>query len=166
MANRQQAEALTAAITTLTNVVTRMVSSTPATPRTPVHDLYSSPEPFILSTRSGIQVFEKISQPLSEVWDGTIASFPVFVINLRLRANKGKWNALKPQGIDKINDQDIFASYLSISKGQIEQARIAHTDPRAKQISKALYRCLQASISGTVKTTICAQAENIPKHKD
>ena len=135
-------------------------------PHQPVHDLFQANDAFDLSTRSGMQAFEEISKPLIDKWDGSIATFPTFIINLKLRANKGRWNATGDTGITRINNNEIFTAYHSISDLEIETARINRTNPRAVQNSKALYRCIESSITGDVRTTIFTQAENIPEHED
>ena len=171
-ANRAQQRihdaALANAINTLAGAVANISrqNNNNANAHQPVHDLFSSMQPFDLSTRSGMQAFEDISKPLSDKWDGNISTFPTFIINLKLRSNKGRWNAPAPSGITNINGNDIFTSYHSISDTDIENARNNRTDARAIQNSKALYRCIETSISGDVRTTIFTQSENIPEHED
>ena len=91
-------------------------------PPTPIHDLFSSGNALNLSTRSGMEAYEKMAKPLSQIWDGTPSSFPTFVINLRLRANKANWNATGPSGIMEVNTNNILTSYHSIMEAQIEAA--------------------------------------------
>ena len=162
-------DALATAIAALATAVTRINNNqnnnTPA-PHQPVHDLFLSTQPFDLSSRSGMQAFEDVSKPLIDKWDGDVSTFPTFIINLKLRANKGRWNATDNTGITQVNNHDIFTAYHSITDTDVETARNNRTNPRAIQNAKALYRCIEASISGDVRTTIFTQSENIPEHED
>ena len=74
-----QATALTNAIQALAAAVTAMPAP-PAAPaaHVPVVDLFESNQPFDLSTCSGNDAFNKISNPLDEIWDGTVETFPLF----------------------------------------------------------------------------------------
>ena len=159
----QPNDALALAISSLAAAVAN-INSAPQS--IPIHDLFASGNALNLGTRSGMEAYEKMVEPLSQVWDGTPASFPTFIMNLRLRASKSKWNATGPSGIMDVDGNNILTSYHSIVDAQVESARSARVNPRAIQNSKALYHCLESSISGPVKTTIFTQAENIPKHED
>ena len=67
-----------------------------------------------ISSRSGSTSYNVASSPLDQMWDGTVSTFPSFVVSSRLRANEGKWNTSAPQGILKINGKDILTNYHSI----------------------------------------------------
>ena len=133
---------------------------------TPIHDLFASGQPLNLGGRLGMEAFHEISKALPQTWDGDTGSFPSFVINLRLRAIKSKWHAIDGSGILMVDGKNIFTEFHSITDTNITQARTNRTNDRATQNSKALYQCLESSISGALKTTIFSQTENIPEHED
>lgn len=149
----------------ISNLATAVANINSAPQSIPIHDFFASGNALNLGTRSGTEAYEKMAEPLSQVWDGNPASFPTFIMNLRLRASKSKWNANGPLGIMEINGNNILTSYHSIVGAQVESSRSARVNPRAIQNSKSLYHCLESSISGSVKTTIFTQAENIPSTK-
>ena len=72
-----------------------------------------------------------MSKPLPQTWDGNTASFPTFIINLRLRAIKAKWHATGTSGILTVDGKNIFTSFHSITKENIELARMNRTNNRA-----------------------------------
>ena len=162
--------ALAAAILALTNVIATMRQPAPAP--TPVFDPFDSTKPFDLSTRAGSTAYSTISAPLDEVWDGHVATFPSFIVALRLRSEEGKWNATAPQGILTFPtgttgvSNNILTDYHSVTDAQIETARDARTDQRAIQNAKAMFKCIKSSIKGALKDTIFTQIGNMPTHSD
>ena len=118
-----QATALTNAIQALAAAVTAMPAP-PAAPAayTPVVDLFDSNLPFDLSTRSGNDAFTRISQPLDEIWDGTVDKFPLFLIELRLQAIEGCWDAAAPTGILTHGGEKLLENYHAINKATVEAA--------------------------------------------
>ena len=161
---------LAEAILALTNVIATMRQPAPAS--TPVFDPFDSTEPFDLSTRAGSAAYTTISAPLDEVWDGHVATFPSFIVALRLRSEEGGWNATAPQGILTFPTDttgitnNILTDYHSITDAQIETARAARVDQRAIQNSKAMFKCIKSSIKGALKDTIFTQIGNMPTHSD
>ena len=113
-----------------------------------------------------MEAFSKVSKALPQTWDGDTGSFLSFIINLHLRAFKIKWHAIDGSGILKVDEKNIFTEFHSITDANIIEARQNCTNARPTQNSKALYQCLESSISGALKTTIFSQTENIPKHED
>ena len=168
MADAAQALALTNAITSLVTAINGMSnpSSSTATAKAPVHHLYSAAAAFDLSTRSGETAFKAISAPLDTIWNGSAEDFPTFLIALRLRAIKGHWVTTDPGDISKYGGKDIFKEFHSISKADIETAKTNRTDNRAIQNARAMFDCLQSSISGPIKATIFSQPGNIPTDED
>ena len=75
--------ALAAAITALTNAIALI---RPPAPAVAVFDPFKADQPYNLASRSGIQSYTDMAAPLDEIWDGTVATFPSFVVSLRLRA--------------------------------------------------------------------------------
>lgn len=61
---------------------------------------------------------------------------------------------------------DLFPDHHSIPEAHLENARQTRQDPRAQQNSRALYKCLKASITGDLKATLFNQDGNIPLHED
>ena len=163
--NNNQATTLTQALQSLADAINQQNQNKNANP-TLIRDLFASGRALNLGSRSGMDAFSEMSKPLPQTWDGNTASFPTFVINLRLRVIKAKWNATGASGILTVDGKNIFTSYHSITKEKIELARTNCTDDRALQNSKALYQCLESSISGALKTTTFSQTENIPEHED
>ena len=83
------ATALAAAITALTNAIA-LIRLPPPTPV--VYNPFTEDQPFNLATQTGAQSYNDISAPLDEkdIWDGDVATFPTFILALRIRAIKGK----------------------------------------------------------------------------
>ena len=133
----------------LTAEITALVSS--RTPLIPVTDHYASDDPFDLTTRAGNRAFEDISKPLDTIWDGTVQAFPYFSSNLARRANYGGWDRAAPHGMLNVNGKGVLEDSKSIIKADLVAARIARIDPRAKQNCKALFKCLESSITPSVK---------------
>lgn len=61
---------------------------------------------------------------------------------------------------------NFFADYNSITVTQATAAHGLRVDDRAVQNSRALYRCLKASITGDLRTTVFDQFANVPNHED
>jgi len=118
-----------------------------------------------LSSRAGSSAFHTASAALSNTWDGDVDSFPPFVIALKLRAREMHWTAAPPTGVSTIANHNLFDDYYSITNAEAELARLARTNDRAMQNSRAMYKCLQRSITGDLFTIIFEQAANIP-HED
>ena len=79
--------------------------------------------------------------------------FPLFLIELRLQAIEGCWDAAAPTGILTHGGEKLLENYHAIDKATVKTARTAQTDDRAKQNSKAMFGCIKSSISGSIKTT-------------
>ena len=90
MTDLAQAAALTAAIQALTNAVGTIVAPAAPAAHVPIRDIFASTNAFDVSTKAGMEALSSISKPLTEPWDGSTAIFPEFLVNLQLRANKGK----------------------------------------------------------------------------
>ena len=142
--------ALAAAILALTNVLATIRAPPPPAAPVPVFDPFDSADPFDLSTRAGSTAYSTISAPLDEVWDGHVATFPSFIVALRLRGEEGKWNAAAPQGILTFPSatagvtNNILTDYHSVTDTQITTARAARVDQRAIQIAKAMFNCIKS----------------------
>lgn len=167
MAAPDQTLALTNAITALTNAIATIgPPPAAAAARTPIHDIFASNDAFDLSTKAGMEALTAISKPLNQAWDGSTIGFPEFLVNLQLQFIKGKWNATGDLSISTVRGKDIFTKYHSITQAQVDTAQTTRTNDRAKQNAQALYRCLESSIGGSIKTTIFSQPENLPDHED
>lgn len=159
-----QAE-LTAAILALTQYLQAQPAPPVPTAHVPLLDPFASPNAFDLSSRAGSSAFHTASAALSNTWDGDVDSFPPFVIALKLRAREMHWTAAPPTGVSTIANHNLFDDYYSITNAEAELARLARTNDRAMQNSRAMYKCLQRSITGDLFTIIFEQAANIP-HED
>ena len=157
------AAALTAAITALTNAIALIRAPAPA-PQ--VFDPFQADVPYNLASRLGSQAYADVSAPLDDIWDGTVNSFPSFVVALSLRAEEAKWNAAAPNGILDINGKNMLTEYHSITEVDITTARTNRVDTRAIQNSRAMFQCVKSSIKGDVRDTIFTQAGNLPTHTD
>ena len=153
--------ALATAIQALTAMLTTM-QNPPA--RTVVLDPFKADEPFDLSTRQGSQVYNDSSALLDETWDGSVATFPSFIVSLQLRASEANWNAAAPHGILTVDDKDILNEYHSVTEEKVKDARTARTDSRAQQNARAMFKCIKSSIEGSVKETVFTQSDNLPTH--
>jgi hypothetical protein len=91
--------ALAAAISTLTNqnaAAAAAAAPPPPAVHTVVLDPFESNEPFDLSTRTGSTAFATACAALKEPWNGTVETFPAFIISLRIRAGEVHWNSQVP----------------------------------------------------------------------
>jgi hypothetical protein len=161
-ANVQLAAALNAIAVALAN----LNQPAPHVPAAPVLDPFSSAGPFDLASRAGSTAFASACAPLDDPWDGTVETFPSFIIALRIRSSEAHWNAADPQGILTIANHHLITHYHSITDAEITAAHAARVDPRAIQNSRALYKCLKSSISGDLRATIFDQAGNLPTAED
>lgn len=173
MADQALADAITALTAALANLQHPQPPAPPNAPQQNVAallDPFDSDQPFDLTSRSGSQAFTTASAPLDETWDGTIQTFPSFLISLRVRASEVKWDAPPPCGILTYTIHGIacnlFTKHHSISEAELEQARTLRINDRARQNAKALYKCLKASITGDIKATLFDQDGNIPLYED
>lgn len=167
---------LAAAIGLLVTAIQGMPRAAP--PPRQVFDPFASDDAFDLSSRSGSSAYATVSSPLDTVWNGDTATFPSFVVALRIRAKEGKWDAAgtvdpvtnittpNPTNILQIGGKNILTEYHSISDTEIETAATARTNDRAIQNSKAMFSCIKLSIDGDVKSTIFSQYGNLPEHDD
>lgn len=156
--------ALANAMNALASAISAFQPSATTTP--PVTNLYATNDAFDLSTRTGLNAFNAISQPLDEKWDGTTENFVSFLISLQVRAREGKWDAAAPHGITSINNKDILESYHSITDSEVQAARIARTDDRAQQNARAMYHCIKGSIFGNLKIIVFSQMTTGTTHED
>ena len=125
-----------------------------------------SNNPFDLTTRAGDRAFEDILKPLDTSWDGTAQTFPYFSSSLTRRANNGGWDRVTPHGILEVNRKNVLEDSQSITETEFFTARIAQTDPRSMKNCKALFKCLESSITPSVKLRIFDQPENKPTGND
>ena len=132
----------------------------------PLLDPYTSDVPFDLSSRAGAQAFTNACAILDDTWDGTADAFPTFIVALRVRAREVNWGAQGPQGILTYGNNNLLIDYHSITQAQLTTAFTNRVDDRAIQNSKAMYRCIKASITGDLKTTVFDQIDNRPTNED
>ena len=167
MADSANMIAMTAAITALTNMIATIRA--PARPP-PVHDPVQEDIPFDLSTRAASQAYTEICAPLKDEWDGHVETFPSFIVSLQDRAAEGKWNAAAPNGILTFGtapaEHNILTNYHSVTDAAITAAHTARRDIRAIQNSTAMFKCIKASIKGTLRDTIFTQSGNLPANTD
>jgi len=167
MATNANMLAMTASITALMNMIATIRA--PARPP-PVHDPVQGDVPFDLSTQAASQAYIEICTPLKNEWDGHVETLPSFIVSLQDRAVEGKWDIAAPHGIlhfgtspDKYN---ILTSYHSVMDAVIATAYTDRHDIRAIQNSTAMFKCIKASIRGTLRDTIFMQAGNLPTNTD
>ena len=149
-----------ALLVNLTAAITALVSS--QTPAIPVNDHYALNDLFDLMNRAGDHAFEDILKPFGTIWDGTAQTFTAFSSNIARRANYGGWDREAPHRILNVNGNDVLEDSKSTTKAYLVAARITQIDPRAKQNCKSLFKCLESSITPSVKSTIFDQPENKP----
>ena len=161
------------AITALAGAVSTMTPPSNPPVRPIVLDPFTGGYLFDLSTRSGSAAYELLSKPLDDPWDSTVDTFPVFIIALRLRASKGKWNAIRPNdttpvpsNILTIKGHHILTDYHYVSTSDIKSAYTNRRDDRAIQNASALFKCLESSVTGDLKATIFTQSGNLPGNED
>lgn len=162
---------LAAALTALANAVATLNTNNAAaaaapTVRQPLLDPFDSSAPFDLSSRAGSVAFAAASAALDESWDGSVETFPSFIVTLRIRASEVKWNAVAPQGILTFGGNNLLTHYHSVTDTDIETALTARVDPRAVQNARALYQCLKRSITGDLRATVFDQTDNLPATED
>jgi hypothetical protein len=167
---------LAAALTALANAIATLntnnaanaanAAAAPPPVRQPLLDPFDSNDPFDLSSRAGSVAFAAASAPLDESWDGSVETFPSFIVTLRIRASEVKWNAAAPQGILTFNGNNLLTHYHSVTDEDIANAHTARIDPRAVQNTRALYKCLKSSITGDLRATVFDQTDNLPTTED
>ena len=171
---------LAAALQALAQAIQNIPQAQQPAPHQPLLDPYTDHAPFDLSSRAGSQAFATACMVLDDTWDGTADAFPTFVVALRVRAREVNWGAPTPYGIltigatqaDQNNNIPAFAGYNlltdyhNITQTQLTTAFNNRTNDRAIQNSKAMYRCLKASITGDLKITVFDQIDNLPTHED
>ena len=131
---------------------------------------FASNAPFDLGSRAGSHAFDKAGAILDSTWDGTIENFPPFLLSLRIRASEVNWGATDPQGILSYNinnhNRNLLTDHHHFTEAIVETSRLARTNDRAIQNSRALYLCLKSSITGDLKATLFDQAGNLPLYED
>ena len=164
--------------TTLANAIAALSATiagfTPPPPHptlpVPVLDPFESDDSFDLSSRVGFLAYSTISSPLDDIWDGSVSTFHLFVVALRLRTSEGKWNKATDPGILTFgttpNTQNIFTDYHSITDAAIKTVRVARNTPCAIQNSKAMFKWIKLSIKGDFRDTIFTQFGNLPAQED
>jgi len=93
----------TAIASALQDLATAVAALRPVVAPTKVQDPFATKDPFDLDTQSGSNAYSTISSPIGQLWDGTVESFPSFLVAIRICAKQGKWNATGNQGILTIN---------------------------------------------------------------
>ena len=157
--------ALARAITELSNAIALL--RPPPTPAA-IYDPFQADRPFNLTTRLGQQAYAEACAPLDDncKWDGSVETFPSFVVALKLRASEAQWDAPAPHGILTIGAINLLTEYHSINDAQITEARAARIDDRAKQNATAMFKCIKGSITGTIKANIFCHSGNLPSNTD
>ena len=159
---------------TLTAAQAAAAQAQPAPPPPLGHNavlqLFDTSTPFDLSSRSGSAAMAKASSALGSTWDGSIDKLPPFLTALKTRAREAKWNAPAPYGIllYLVNGTSVnlLSDFHSVPESTIDTDRLARTDPRAIQNSRAMFFALSASIDGDLQNTIFTQDGNIPDIED
>ena len=77
-----------------------------------------------------------------------------------------KWESIGPSGIVNVDGKNILTNYHSITTSQTNNTRRSITNTHAQQNTKLLYQCLEASISGSTKTTKFNKMDKLKEHKD
>ena len=171
---------LAAALQALAQAIQNIPQVQPAAAHEPLLDPFTTNAPFDLSSRAGSQAFTTACTALDDTWDGTADAFPTFIVALRVRAREENWSAQPPHGIltfgavpadpennvEAIQGHNLLTDYHHITQAQLTAAFNNRTNHRAIQNSKAMYRCLKASITGDLKTTVFDQIDNLPTHED
>jgi hypothetical protein len=128
-------------------------------------DPFDAAPPFDLSSRAGSTAYATACSALDETWDGMPDTLPSFVVCLRIRSAEVKWNSPAPKGILTYNGHDLLTAHHNIET-DIETARVARIDARAKQNAQSMYECLKKSISGDLCSSIFEQASNLMTEAD
>ena len=66
---------------------------------TPLPNTYNPHMPFDVYFQAGSTAYANACASISKLWDGQVETFPSFIVNVRIHADKVKWNALAPHGI-------------------------------------------------------------------
>ena len=131
----------------------------------PVLDTFTSDLPFDLSSRAVSTEFQ-ISYSLIDVtWDGDLNTFPPFLVSIKTKVIEMHWDN-RTTGITDVNGKDLFSDYCSIAKSDIATSKAARTSDRAIQNACGLYKEIQTSLTGYIKTQIFSRNPNIPSMDD
>jgi len=102
-----------------------------------------------------------------------VESFPIFIVALRLRARKIKWNSMEvagitptPSNIITISGHSILTDYHLVTETQVANTSTARINDQAIQNSSALFKCLESSVAGDLTSTIFTQSGNLPEDED
>jgi hypothetical protein len=161
--------ALAAAISTLTNqnaAAATAAAPTPPAVHTIVLDPFESNAPLDLSTRTGSTAFATACAALEEPWNGNVETFPAFIISPRIRAGEVHWNSQVPTGILDMKGNNLLTDYHSVTDVDVKTAVAARVNPRAVENTKAMYKCVKASITRDLHATIFNQADTLPTMED
>lgn len=159
----------TAAVITAINALTNAISlMRPTVVSTSVFDPFTADTHFYLVSRVGDQAYTSIAAPLpdSDIWDGSVDSFPSFVIMLQIRASKGKCDAAVPHGILSLGVMNLLSDYHLTTDTQVIYAQTARKNDRAIQHKRAMYHCTKISVKWSIRNTISTQTWNMPTNND
>ena len=65
-------------------------------------------------------------------------------------------------GITNVNGKDMFGNYHSITETDIATVKADRTNDRAVHNARALYKVLQTSLTGYIKTQMFSNIANVP----
>lgn len=132
----------------------------------PVLDPLADNNALDLSSRAGETAFKQVCEVLDSTWDGTPSGFPAFLTAARVRAREGRWDVAGNTGICTVAGNDIFTAYHQITEAQATAAFQGRLNDRAVQNSKAFFRALKKSLTGTIHSTLFGQFANAPVNED
>ena len=101
----------------------------PASPA-PVHDPFTSDQPFDHGRCTGATAFEAVSTALDFSWDETPETFPSF-ITFQIHSSEACWDAPASHGILIITGMNILTNYHCITEAEVDHAHINYTYPCA-----------------------------------
>ena len=84
-----------------------------------------------------------------------------FLIAFKIRFKEIHWYDRKT-GIANVNVKDLSGDYQSITEFEVATATAACTNERAIHNDCALYKALQTSLNGYIKTQMLSQLANFP----
>ncbi|CAJ1941720.1 unnamed protein product [Cylindrotheca closterium] len=118
-----------------------------APPRTAVYNLHDSGQPVDLSSRSGAAAADKASAKLPIEITGDKAEIVIWIQALKFHCSETYMDVAGPTGILYFGGKNLLTDYHSILMTDVVSQATLRTDPRAKQNSGWLFKCIQSSLS-------------------
>jgi hypothetical protein len=108
MADQAIADALAALAGAIATMNANNIANNVAPPpHVAITIFFDNVSPFDLSSRAGSTAFQQAYTALDEPWDGTVNSFPAFILAVKMQSTEVRFDAPAPQGIFNITTSSV-----------------------------------------------------------